>query len=1052
MRPIPAVAVLLTAALFTAPSSSSAARAAGPRAFDDAALHAVQFVDASEGWAVGEEGVVWHTIDGGRNWERQSTGVRASLRSLHFLNPYTGWIAGREEQPNGAGSCGVLLYTQDGGIQWRRVLANALPGLNVIRFVDGKMGYLAGDGSDQYPSGAFVTSDSGRSWQPVPGPRCTTWLAGDFNAEAGSLVGAWNRLATVKSDRVSLADVDALGGRNLRGMQLRGKRGVAVGQGGLILRSEGTGGSTWSYVEPGLPVEVKAAWDFHAVHSTGKHVWAAGRPGSVMLHSKDDGENWEIVPTGQPLPLNGLFFHDDKNGWAVGELGSILATADGGRTWQVQHRGGQRAAVLCVHARAPGVPADTLARLGAEDGYLIAALRITGSDPASAAPARANESMRFAAAVRQAGGAAAESLWQFPIGSHLARTEREPLLKAWDKLHGDRAAEQLLRQLVLALRTWRPNVILTDSPEKDGAGCSADALVAEAVREAFLRAEDPKVFPEQINQLGLAPWKASKAYGISAGADGAPVVLDQTAISQVLEASYRDFAAAPAAILAEAPVKLPALRGYRLLADRLPGAASHRALMEGIDLPFNSFARRPAPATPPLTPEMEKSLRKRATLLALAESPASNLTDPDRLLAQIGPMLNELPDQQAAPAAHAIAMQYVKMGQWELAREAFALMVERYPAHPLTVDAYRWLLRHNSSSEARRRHELGQFIVLRQHEFGVPVDGNDAPKAPKDGDKPAVTPTATAQRAIQQIALFGSKAETRKWYQGSLDVEPRLAAFGPLFANDPSVQFCLQAAKRNLGDFDGPKQWYSQFAAKQPEGPWRSAAQAELWLLNRTGPPPKAVAICRPTETRPFLDGKLDDVCWQDAPVLTLKNAAGDAQKDYPTEVRMIYDKEYLYIALRCFHPAGRRVEPAVGRQHDADLRGFDRVSLMLDLDRDYATAFHFQVDQRGCVADDCWGDKTWNPQWFVALHSEPTVWVIEAAIPLTALSGDTPTPGKAWAFNVVRTAPGAGVQAFSLPAEAPDEAMRLEGMGLLMFADDGKRTAAAEKRMPRTP
>ena len=36
------------------------------RCWEDAALHAVQFLDADEGWAAGDEGAVWHTIDGGR--------------------------------------------------------------------------------------------------------------------------------------------------------------------------------------------------------------------------------------------------------------------------------------------------------------------------------------------------------------------------------------------------------------------------------------------------------------------------------------------------------------------------------------------------------------------------------------------------------------------------------------------------------------------------------------------------------------------------------------------------------------------------------------------------------------------------------------------------------------------------------------------------------------------------------------------------------------------------------------------------------------------------
>src|SRR5262245_40378875 len=83
--------------------------------YSDAPLRSIQFVDENEGWAAGDDGVVWHTINGGKTWERQSTGTRASLRSVHFLNPYSGWAVGRMEMPGG-GSTGIVLSTSDGGL------------------------------------------------------------------------------------------------------------------------------------------------------------------------------------------------------------------------------------------------------------------------------------------------------------------------------------------------------------------------------------------------------------------------------------------------------------------------------------------------------------------------------------------------------------------------------------------------------------------------------------------------------------------------------------------------------------------------------------------------------------------------------------------------------------------------------------------------------------------------------------------------------------------------------------------------------------------------
>lgn len=1039
------------------------------RPFDDAPLHAVQFVDAREGWAVGDEGVIWHTINGGKDWERQPTGVRASLRSLHFLTPWLGWVAGREELPGG-GSAGVLLRTTTGGQKWERVTLNALPGLNRVRFADNNTGLLAGDGTDQYPSGVFRTTDSGRTWVPLPGPRTTTWLTGDFfDPQTATLGGAWNRLATVRASGVNEKDIDSLGGRSLRGLQAADGKAVAVGQGGVILVNDDIKSSRWELVDlrVALPREAQAAYDLHGVCMAAGHVWVVGRPGSVLLHSADRGATWQTVRTQQPLPLNAVFFLDEKVGWTVGELGAILGTTDGGQTWTVQRRGAERAAVLFVHSRPQGVPFETVAGLGGDEGYITTALRIAAPDAATAAPASAAESLRFAAACRQAGGAAGESLWQFPLPQHTLACDKAELVKHWDRRHGGQAGDELLRQLVLALRIWRPEVIVTDAE-----GPEASGLVAEAMRAAFQRAADPTQFPEQIRALGLQAWKASKLYARQDGREKSLVVYDASSPAPRLAASPRDFAAPAAALFSATSEDLPAQRFYALLDSRMEGAASHRNLMQGVALAPRGEARRDLGEVAALPPEIEKAIRTRQNLQALASFSADGKVDPNRLLTQVRPSLDALPESQGAPAAYGLACSYARVGQWGLAREVFGMLLERYPTHPLSAEACRWLIRHQTSSEMRRRQDLGQFLSLTQYGIqatprDTPTGGVAIPARPKEAKatgplryETKTTPPRIEVVAEQEAGVMENREESRRWYQTGLALEPKLTAFGPLFAGDPGSHFALNAARRTLGDFETPKKWYTQFANRQPAGPWRDAAQAELWLVNRTGAAPKPTLPCRLSGTRPFLDGKLDDACWQGAKPIALKSTsekggrADEAMAEYSTEVFFAYDKDHLYLGLRCRHPADRHVAPVKTRSRDANLRPFDRVSLMLDLDRDYATYFHLQVDQRGCVHEefcqDGFHDRSWNPQWFVACHSTADVWQIEAALPLRELTGDPVTLGKAWACNVVRTVPGRGVQAAALPADVEP---RPEGMGLLLFSPDGRRTEGETPlTMPREP
>ena len=61
---------------------------------------------------------------------------------------------------------------------------------------------------------------------------------------------------------------------------------------------------------------------------------AVGQFGHILLSS--DGVNWQQIASPINSTLTSVFFIDQKHGWIVGHDASILATTDGGLSWQLQ--------------------------------------------------------------------------------------------------------------------------------------------------------------------------------------------------------------------------------------------------------------------------------------------------------------------------------------------------------------------------------------------------------------------------------------------------------------------------------------------------------------------------------------------------------------------------------------------------------------------------------------------------------------------------------------------------------------------------------------------
>ena len=496
-----------------APVASTTATVRAMR--NDAALADICIVHEVLGWAVGDRGVIWHTDDGGATWREQPSNVTCHLHSVTFIDSRRGWAVGGESRQGRAGSRGVVLRTADGGTTWTEVPRLILPRLTGVRFFDPNRGIAFGESASFSPSGVFTTHDGGTTWQPLAADAAGDWLAGDFlEPDVGAVAGPAGQLATLGQHQLVHSPLATASLRSVRAMRLVAPTGGwAVGDGGLLLTTHDLGRS-WQTPPTDLPQSAADNFDFYAVAVQGTHVWAAGTPGTRVIHSPDDGQTWESIPTGQTVPLRALTFIDAQRGWAVGEFGNILATQDGGHTWQPQRTGGQRAALLALFAEPTDVPLELLADTGAADGYLAAVNILTTPTPlAASAPRPHQETQRWRDALLLSGAASSEAAWRFPLPPADLALSPADLLQSLNRENDGRAMQQLTSHLVRELRTWRPDVLITQHGTSDANNPMA-ALTEQLVAQAVTAAADPAQHSELAADIGLAPWQVKKVYGV----------------------------------------------------------------------------------------------------------------------------------------------------------------------------------------------------------------------------------------------------------------------------------------------------------------------------------------------------------------------------------------------------------------------------------------------------------------------------------------------------------------------------------------------------------
>ncbi len=154
----------------------------------------------------------------------------------------------------------------------------------------------------------------------------------------------------------------------------------------------------------------------------------------------------------------------------------------------------------------------------------------------------------------------------------------------------------------------------------------------------------------------------------------------------------------------------------------------------------------------------------------------------------------------------------------------------------------------------------------------------------------------------------------------------------------------------------------------------------------------KRVYYATRTSLKPKIDGKLQDECWQ-----KVGNWDGGFVQQQPhqgnppsqeTEIKILYDDSYLYIAVRCYDNEPEKMRPVLGRR---DEMNGDVTGVAIDSYFDKQTAFEFNLTAAGQKIDlmhlgEYGWDFNWDAVWDGKSSVGDSAWYAEMRIPFSQL------------------------------------------------------------------
>ena len=159
-------------------------------------------------------------------------------------------------------------------------------------------------------------------------------------------------------------------------------------------------------------------------------------------------------------------------------------------------------------------------------------------------------------------------------------------------------------------------------------------------------------------------------------------------------------------------------------------------------------------------------------------------------------------------------------------------------------------------------------------------------------------------------------------------------------------------------------------------------------------------------------DGKLDEAIWNDSDLMDnfwQQFPADSTPATGQTEIRMLYDDNFLYIGVKCYSNGENYVTPSLRR--DYRFPGSDNVSMVFDTYNDKTNALMFGMNPFGVQREALIAnggrqgsdfEGSWDNKWFGDAHIYGDYWTAEFAIPFNTLRFNEGS--EKWRFNCYRS------------------------------------------------